>query len=110
MKFADLYPEVLALEVTADQQRGLEIEFKLDVQAASLEREPRIAPVSVGAFLATRYVVPVLEMVADRQVTAERRRRYEAARVDPIKGPAMALAGNVDLDVKVPIDAPKGKG
>lgn len=105
MKFSDLYPEVLAMDVTADQQRGVEIEFKRYVQALSVERDPPPAPASVGAFLATRYIADILTTAADRFVLSERRRRFEAAEADPVKGPAMAQAGAVDLDVKVPADA-----
>lgn len=104
MKVSDLYPEVLAMDVTADQQRGLEIEYKQYVQSLRVERDPPPAPVSVGAFLATRYIANVFATVADRFVVAERRRRFEEAESDPVKGPAMAQAGAVDLDVKVPQD------
>lgn len=99
------YPELAALDSTADQDLGLTIAYK--TLLTSLANDPvalAAAPRTAGAYLASR-VSDTLSSYAMQHVAVVQKDRVVEAfvRASPQAREAAALALGVDLDVEVPV-------
>lgn len=97
-----MYPEVVSIQPTADQDLGLTIAYRNYVNALRVEQSPPVPPPTPGAFFAL-LVLRALDSYAFDNVTSVVDARFKVAEADPQKRQAMAQAGGVDLVVQPPV-------